>query len=183
GPKCLYHGNRDVLWSAGGRVRFGESVTRERGMGERDAGQFDRTEDVDYVNGCAMLMRRRVPEKIGLWDPQYFLSVEDADWCLRMRRAGYRCVYAHRAVLWHMVSETVGNYVPARTFHTGRSTALFVRRYASPLQWLRFAALLALAIPAAYLRELPKGNQAAAVAKLRGVWAGLRAPIAPPPRL
>ena len=183
GPKCLYYGNRDVLWSAGGRVRFGESVTRERGMGERDAGQFDRTEDVDYVNGCAMLMRRRVPEKIGLWDPQYFLSVEDADWCLRMRRAGYRCVYAHRAVLWHMVSETVGNYVPARTFHTGRSTALFVRRYASPLQWLRFAALLALAIPAAYLRELPKGNQAAAVAKLRGVWAGLRAPIAPPPRL
>lgn len=181
GPKCFYYWDRERLWSAGGRLRFGESVTKERGMGQLDKGQFDRTEEVDYINGCAMLVRREVVEEIGLFDPLYFLSVEDADWCMRMRRAGYRCMYAHRAVLWHMVSHTVGVYVPSKTYHNGRSTALFVRRYAGPLQWLKFCGLVALAIPLAYLRELPKGNQGAALAKLKGFWAGLRAPMTEPP--
>lgn len=183
GPKCFYYWDRDRLWSAGGRLRFGESVTKERGMGELDRGQYERTEEVDYINGCAMLVPRRVLEEVGVWDPIFFLSVEDADWCMRMKRRGYRCVYAHRAVLWHMVSHTVGVYVPSKTFHNGRSTALFVRRYAGPLQWLKFFVLLGLAIPAAFLRELPKGNQAAAIAKLKGVWAGLRTPMTDPPAL
>lgn len=181
GPKCYYYWDRERLWSAGGRLRFGESVTKERGMGQLDRGQFDRTEEVDYINGCAMLVPCRVIEEVGLWDPLFFLSVEDADWCMRMKRRGYRSLYAHKAVLWHMVSHTVGVYVPSKTFHNGRSTAIFVRRYASPWQWLRFLFLLALAIPAAFLRELPKGNQAAAVAKLKGVWAGLRTPMTEPP--
>ncbi len=183
GPKCYYFGDRDRLWSAGGRLRFGESVTKERGMGEIDRGQFERTEEVDYINGCAMLVPRHLIEEVGLWDPIFFLSVEDADWCMRMRRRGYRCMYAHKAVLWHMVSHTVGVYVPSKTFHNGRSTALFVRRYAGPLQWLKFLALLAVAIPFAFLRELPKGNQAAAIAKLKGVWAGLRTPMTEPPSI
>lgn len=181
GPKGYYYWDRDRLWSAGGRLRFGESVTKERGMGELDHGQYDRTEEVDYINGCAMLVPRRVLEEVGLWDPLFFLSVEDADWCMRMKRRGYRCVYAHRAVLWHRVSHTVGVYVPSKTFHNGRSTALFVRRYAGPWGWLTFLFLLSVAIPAAFLRELPKGNQGAAIAKLKGVWAGLRAPMATPP--
>jgi GT2 family glycosyltransferase len=175
GPKCYYFEDRARLWSAGGRLRFGESVTKERGMGEIDRGQFDRTEEVDYVNGCAMLVPRRVIEEVGLWDPAYFLSVEDADWCQRMKGRGYHCMYAHRAVLWHMVSATVGVYVPSKTFHNGRSTAIFVRRYANLWQWLTFFAWLAIAIPGAWLRELPRGNQAAAVAKLKGIWTPLRA--------
>ena len=181
GPKCFYYWDRDRVWSAGGRLRFGESVTKERGMGELDEGQFERSEEVDYINGCAMLVPRHVLEEVGPWDPIFFLSVEDADWCMRMKRRGYSCYYAHKAVLWHMVSHTVGVYVPSKTFHNGRSTALFVRRYAGPLQWLKFFALLAVAIPFAFLRELPKGNQGAAIAKLKGVWAGLRAPMTEPP--
>jgi len=181
GPKCFYYWDRERLWSTGGRLRFGESVTKERGMGELDSGRFEHTEEVDYINGCAMLVPRRVLEEVGLWDPIFFLSVEDADWCMRMKRLGYSCYYAHKAVLWHMVSHTVGVYVASKTFHNGRSTALFVRRYAGPLQWLKFLLLLSVAIPAAFLRELPKGNQGAAIAKLKGVWAGLRTPMTKPP--
>lgn len=181
GPKTYYHAERNRLWSAGGIIRFRESVTRERGMGEIDHGQYDRTEEVDYVNGCAMLVPRRVVERIGLWDPVYFLGVEDADWCMRMKRAGLHCWFAHRALLWHMVSPTTGGYTPGRTFHTGRSTALFVRRFGTRAQRLAFWLSLAVAIPAAYLRELPRGNQAAAVAKLRGAREGWRVPLGTPP--
>ncbi len=182
GPKTYYHADPECLWSAGGIIRFKESVTRERGMGRLDRGQYDRTEEVDYVNGCAMLVRASVVAEVGLWDPIYHVSVEDADWCMRMRRRGYRCFYAHRARLWHMVSPTTGGYKPARTFQTGRSTAIFVRRYARPWQWVTVLVFFALAVPAALLRELPRGNAGAVLAKLKGFLAGLRVPRSPAPR-
>lgn len=182
GPKTYYHGDRERLWSAGGILRFKESVTRERGMGEIDRGQYDRDGEVDYVNGCAMLMRREAVEAAGLWDPTYYLGAEDADWCVRAKQRGYRCYYAHRARLWHMVSASIGVYKPGRTFHTGRSQAIFVRKYARPWHWLSFLFFYSASVPLAFLRELPKGNQAAAVAKLKGVWEGLKVPLGPSPK-
>ncbi len=177
GPKTFYHGDRKRLWSTGGILRFKESVTRERGMNEIDRGQYDRDGEVDYVNGCAMLMRRQALEATGLWDPSYYLGVEDADWCVRMKQQGYRCFYAHRALVWHMVSASIGVYKPGRTFHTGRSTAIFLRKYARPWQWLSFFLFYSASVPVAFLRELAKGNQAAVLSKARGVWEGLRVPL------
>ena len=181
GPKTYFYFDRTRLASAGGVIRFKESVTRERGMGAVDRGQFDHDEEVSYVNGCGMLIRREAIAAAGLWDPVFFLSVEDADWCVRAKRRGFTCWYAHRAVLYHMVSDTVGVYTPKKTFQTGRSSAIFMRRYATPWQRLTFFLFLAAALPVAWLRELPKGNQAAAVAKGRGVLEGLRAPMPAPP--
>ena len=181
GPKAYYYWDRERIWSVGGILRFRESVTTERGDQSLDRGQFDHDQEVDYVNGCAMLVRRAALEATGLWDPTYYLGVEDADWCWRMKRQGFRCYYAHRARLWHMISHSTGVYKPGRTFHTGRSTAIFVRRYASFWQRLRFFAFMAVAFPAAWLRELPKGNQKAAVSKLRGVIEGWRVPLGDPP--
>jgi len=181
GPKTFYYWERDRLWSAGGKLRFRESVTYERGMGEVDRGQYDRIEEVDYVNGCCMLVPRRVMQQVGPWDPLYFICVEDADWCMRMKRAGFRCMYTHRALLWHMVSRSTGGYRASRTFETGRSTVIFVRRYASPWEWCRFLFFQALALPAALVRELVHGNAGAAVAKAKGLWAGLRLEMTSPP--
>lgn len=181
GPKAYYYWERQRIWSAGGVIRFREAVTAERGEGEVDRGQWDRDRDTGYVNGCAMLVRRRAVEAAGLWDPLYFLGVEDADFCMRVRRAGYRCRYAHRARLWHMVARTAGGYKPARTFQTGRNTALFLRRWAGPRGWVKALAAIAVSLPLAWLRELRHGNQAAVVAKARGFAAGFRDELTPPP--
>ena len=181
GPKTYYYEDRQRLWSAGGVIRFKESVTRERGMGKLDRGQYDEDAEVDYVNGCAMLVSAAVMRAVGLWDPIYHVSVEDADWCLRMKRLGYRCFYAHRARLWHMVSPTTGGYRASRTFHTGRSTAIFVRRHARPLQRITFLLFFAVGMPLAFLREPPRGNQSAVIAKIKGVLTGMRVPMTDPP--
>ena len=183
GPKCYFHGERKRLWSAGGVLRWREAVTRERGYGELDSGQFDDETAVDYVNGCAILVRRAAAEAAGGWDPLYFICVDDADFCTRLARAGWRCLYAPRAVLYHRVAWTTGGYTPFRNFHLGRSSALYVRRYANALQKARFWAFVSVALVVGYLRELPRRNQAAAVAKLRGALAGWREPLPPPPML
>ena len=181
GPKTYYYWERDRIWSAGGIIRFKESVTRERGDGAVDRGQFDRDEEMGYINGCGMLVRRTAMEAAGLWDPIYHLAVEDADWCMRARARGFRCLYAHKAVLYHMVSRATGVYKPGKTFHTGRSSAIFVRRYAGPWQWFTFVLFTAVGMPLALLRELPRGNAGAVAAKVRGIIAGLRVPMTAPP--
>lgn len=181
GPKCYFHGDRQRLWSAGGILQFRESVTRERGYGEIDRGQYDQDEEVDYVNGCAILIRRAAAEAAGLWDALFYIRVDDADFCTRIKRHGFRCMYAHRAVLYHMVAYTTGGYTSGRNFQFGRSAAIYVRRYAKPWQWLSFFAFTGAAFIVAWLRELRRGNQAAAVAKLKGVREGLRMDLPPPP--
>lgn len=182
GPKGYYYWDRERIWSAGGRLRFAEAVTSERGEGELDSGQYDVTEETDYVNGCVMLVKRACFERVGLWDPIFHLGVEDADFCWRVREAGWRCFYAPKARFWHMVSQATGGYKPGKTFHTARSTAVFVRRHGNLYQRLRSLVLIALAMPAAFLRELPRRNQAAVLAKLRGFWEGFRLPLPEPPR-
>lgn len=182
GPKCYYfYGDRNRLWSAGGVLRYRESVTGERGLGDPDRGQFDRDQAVDYVNGVAMLIRRETLVATGLWDPVYRVGVEDADFCVRAKRAGWQCWYAHRARLWHMISPTAGGYVPGRTYRTGRSTAIFVRKFAGAGGWLSFLAWSLAAFPAALVREALRRNAGAVLAKYRGLWDGLREPLPPPP--
>lgn len=181
GPKGYYYEDRERIWSAGGRLRFREAMTRERGEGEMDRGQYDRDGEVDYVNGCAMLVKRQAVEAAGLWDSLFFLGLEDADFCMRVKARGYTCHYAHRARLWHMVSYATGVYTPGRTFNTGRNTALFLRRYAGPRGWLTSLFWIAVSLPVAFVRELPRGNAGAVAAKLKGFAAGFREPMRPPP--
>jgi GT2 family glycosyltransferase len=183
GPKCYYQDRRRHLWSAGGRIRFRESITHERGYRELDGGQFEADADVDYVNGCAILIKRSAAEAAGSWDPVFFICVDDADFCTRVRAHGFRCVYVHRAVLYHRVAFSTGGYTSGRNFQFGRSSAIYVRRYASFWQRARYFAFIAAAFAAAFLRELPRGNQGAAVAKLRGIRAGFRLPLSAPPGL
>lgn len=50
-----------------------------------------------YVIGAAQMFRRKVYEKVGALDDKIFYGPEDADFCIRVRKAGYRVVY-HPAV-------------------------------------------------------------------------------------
>ena len=80
-----------------------------------------------------------------------------------------------------MISHSLGVYRPTRTFHTGRSSAIYLRKYANPAQWAWSLTWFAAAVVVAYARELPRGNQSAAVAKLRGFLTGMRVELAPIP--
>ena len=63
---------------------------------------------VDYLTGCAMLVKREVINSIGLLDEGYFLYFDETDWCARMIRAGYDLAYVPEAIAWHVVSGSSG---------------------------------------------------------------------------
>lgn len=58
--------------------------------------------DVDVVSGMFMLVPRAVLDQVGPLDPAYFVYAEEADWCRRIRAAGWRCVFAPVAQILHL---------------------------------------------------------------------------------
>lgn len=65
---------------------------------------WDRTteRDVDVVTGMFMLVPRQVFETVGFLDEDFFVYAEEADWCKRIRNAGWRCVVAPKARILHL---------------------------------------------------------------------------------
>jgi GT2 family glycosyltransferase len=65
-----------------------------------------RVAPVDIVNGCCMMISRRVFERIGLIDERFFLIHEESDFCLRAQQAGFKCGIVAAPLVWHKGSST-----------------------------------------------------------------------------
>jgi GT2 family glycosyltransferase len=56
---------------------------------------------VDWLSGGCMLIRRELINKIGKMDDDYFLGVEDIDFCFRAKSAGFKTIYYPMAKVIH----------------------------------------------------------------------------------
>lgn len=57
--------------------------------------------EVDSVIGACMVVRRKVLEDVGLLDEDYFLFLEETDWCYRMKKAGWKVYHVPGAEVIH----------------------------------------------------------------------------------
>ncbi|MDR1119327.1 MAG: glycosyltransferase family 2 protein [Dysgonamonadaceae bacterium] len=57
--------------------------------------------EVDYVIGACQLIRKEALEKTGFLDEHIFYGPEDADFCRRMKQAGYRTYYLPQVSIYH----------------------------------------------------------------------------------
>jgi len=87
--------------------------------------------EVDMVSGCAMMVRREVMEQVGLLNQCYFAYFEDAEWCVRAHRAGYRVMAVPGAQVWHRGSAASGgSRAPLRIYYSVRNHLLLVNAQA-----------------------------------------------------
>jgi GT2 family glycosyltransferase len=68
---------------------------------EVDKGQFDSLKEVQFITGCLMCFDIKVVQKVGYWDPSYFLYYEDSDYCVRAAQKGVKIMYDPSIKLWH----------------------------------------------------------------------------------
>ena len=87
-------------------VEFGiqRLAPRHPVIGRPEYGGWDRCNerDVDVVTGMFMLVPRQVFEQVGGLDEDFFVYSEEADWCRRIRAAGWRCVFTPVARILHL---------------------------------------------------------------------------------
>lgn len=80
----------------------------------------------DWVQGCAILISKKTLEEVGGLDPNYFLSFDDYDLCLRVKRLGKKVVYLPNAIIYHGESKTVDRDKPLKYYHWYRSKFRFL---------------------------------------------------------
>lgn len=64
--------------------------------------RFTSPTKVDYLTAAALLIKREVIEKLGLFDPKYFMYYEDMDLCFRFAKNGYFSVILPSVKIVHI---------------------------------------------------------------------------------
>jgi GT2 family glycosyltransferase len=126
-----------LLYDTGDILRR-DGVCEQRGRFERDDGRFDEPGEVFGACAGAALYRREAVLDLGGFEERFFLYLEDADLALRLRLAGWTCIY-EPAVARH-AGEGSGT-PPERPVHAWaeRNTLLLVAR-AYTWRWLPLVA-------------------------------------------
>ena len=168
--KMLLFDRRDHIHSAGdGYGRDG--IPFNRGVWQRDKGQFDEPGWIFGGCGGAVAYRRAMLDDIGMFDESFFMYCEDVDLNWRAQLAGWRCWFAPQAIVYHKLSATGGG--PIASYHTGRNT-LWVIAKNYPGALLRKYWQHILRAQWAVTRDaLGAWRGGAARARLRGQLAGL----------
>lgn len=57
--------------------------------------------EVDHIISACWLIKNTAAEKTGLLDEKIFYAPEDNDYCMRMRKNGYKIVFVHKSKIIH----------------------------------------------------------------------------------
>jgi GT2 family glycosyltransferase len=136
GPMVYHYDEPTVIQSAGGMLgpRW---ASQHRGQNQVDVGQFSEPCPVDWVTGCALLVRRAVVEQVGALDPRFFYYWEEVEWCLRARKHGWKVLFAPQARLWHKGVQRDYRPGPNVTYYATRNRLYLFSKHSAPASaWL-----------------------------------------------
>jgi len=117
-------------------ILFLESTWLQGRMSKRAATRYfvtdqseNQVQEVDWVVGAAMLVRRTVVEAIGGLDEGFFMYSEELDWCRRIRAAGWKVAYIPHARVIHHGGKSSEQVAPARHIYFQASKVRYARKY------------------------------------------------------
>jgi GT2 family glycosyltransferase len=170
GPLVYHHSEPAVIQSAGGKLGANwESI--HIAQNEPDVGQFSRPRRVDWISGCALMVRREVIEQVGMLEARFFYYWEETEWCLRARRAGWEVVHIPSARLWHKGVQRDYQPSPNVTYYSTRNRLFMLQKHRAPLRvwaavWLQYGrTLLAWSVRPKWRSQLPHRD-----AMWQGIW-------------
>lgn len=133
GPIIYYADFPTEIWSAGAiRSNLTLDLSGNHGRGKT----FSENTDRDFLTSCALLCKREVLEKVGLMDEDFYVYQEEMDYCLRVRKAGYRLLLVPDAKIWHKVSLSSGGQDnPSQRYWMAKNGVLYYRKHATWWQW------------------------------------------------
>lgn len=123
--KIMLFGRRDHFHSAGDSYRR-DGIPVNRGVWQKDDGQYDVEEEVFSACGGAGAYRRQLLHQIGGFDESFFMYLEDVDLAWRQQLSGWQTIYAPRAVAYHHLSASGGGVTAS--YYTGRNTIYVVAK-------------------------------------------------------
>ena len=133
GAVNYYYDEPEKVWYAGGKINFWNGKVYKI-----DTGQNNMIKEADHLAASCFLIKKEVIEKVGMLDHEYFAFWDDADWCVRAHKAGYRVLCVPKAKIWHKVSSTFRKTRGFIEYYNTRNSFLFMKKYASRVQFISF---------------------------------------------
>jgi GT2 family glycosyltransferase len=168
--KMLLHDRRDTLHNAGDVMGI-DGVPRNRGVWQRDDGQFDLSPIVFGGCGGGVAYCRAAWEEAGGFDEHLFMYLEDVDLAWRLQLLGWSAAFAPAARLYHHLSATGGGVLAS--FFTGRNLIWVVAKDMPAPLLRRYAGCILRAQWRISRDALGAWRGRAARARLRGQLAGV----------
>ncbi|MBK9748139.1 MAG: glycosyltransferase family 2 protein [Chloroflexi bacterium] len=142
-----------------------------RGVWQKDEGQFDREEYVFSACGGSSAYRRVMLDQIGLLDDDFFFSGEDVDLGWRVNLSGWRCLYTPAAIVYHHLSATGGGVTAS--YYDGRNLIFILVKNLPGALWRKYGGQILRAQARQAWAAIRAWRGQAARAKLRGMIAGI----------
>ncbi len=115
---------------------------------------FKEPTSVPYLTAAAVMIKREVIEKYGLFDPRYFMYLEDMDMCYRYKKEGYLSVLLPSVRMVHIGGQSGLNNLNFSKFVNSkilRSKYLFLQNVTN---WVTAVGLILLAKTIPFYRRL-----------------------------
>ena len=136
-PKVYYYDYPKIINSLGTSMNWFKLRPYLSFCGQEDNGQFTQIREVQILVGCALLVKKETIERIGLIDKDFFIFHEEADWCLRNLKSGYKNVVVPSAMAYHKASLTMKNFSSLTNYYNIRNFLYLTKKNASLLNKIK----------------------------------------------
>ncbi len=164
-----YHDPHAVQAYGGGSISWWWGTTRHH--------IEEQVEELDYLTGASLLIKRSVIETVGLLDESYFFYWEDIDYSRRALEAGWCIGVATGSRVLHKEGGTVSGGSRTKTLASDRfmvrSMVLFFRAHGG----LRWPLAVLVRLSGMVVNRLRRGQADRVVPLLKVAWGACREPI------
>jgi GT2 family glycosyltransferase len=143
-----------------------------KGHGLADNGSL-RMEEIFYSKGAAMITRRDIWDRLGEFDPLYFLYFQETDYCWRLWSSGYRVVCVPSSVVLHVGAGTSARTPRLVKFHEARERVILLAKNHSWRDLIRYLPVTVFLQMLNAMRRLLLGDPATATSVLKGTMAAV----------
>ncbi len=116
-----------------------------------------RISEVDWVSGAALIVRKDILDKVGLLDENFFMYMEEVEWCFRIKKAGFKIFFYPDAEVIHYERGSSSKSVSIWGIYKG--LAYFFKKHKPPWQVFILKAMLKTKAAIAWIAGVVSGNQ------------------------
>lgn len=125
--------------SAGSLPTPGNVFTWMMGVGRQvhptDPDFFARVRQVGWVMGAFMMMKRQVYEQTRGFDENFFMYMEEVEWCKRMEKAGFGVWYVSDFTVTHMDKGSSGGNIKGPLLKEKIGLIYYLKKYYPESLW------------------------------------------------
>ncbi|TWU38046.1 N-acetylglucosaminyl-diphospho-decaprenol L-rhamnosyltransferase [Candidatus Brocadiaceae bacterium S225] len=92
--------------------------------------------EVDSVIGACMMVRKEAMDEVGVLDEDYFIFLEETDWCFRMYNKGWKVYHVPDAEVFHLSGHSKKKNPWRSQIEYYKSLYMFFRKNRTPVSYL-----------------------------------------------